>query len=99
MWGKDLKNLDVSETFGLLIFLLVGIRGCKQGKHQVARFHDESYLNLYFLNHHPTATLHPGYIWPGLMGIPNLPVKIETVKKTRQFSRFGNLNQLIKKLY
>ena len=59
----------------------------KTNRSNVARVEDESYLNRYLLDHHPTTILHPGYLWPVRFGIPDFPVKIEVITKDNHYLR------------
>jgi len=77
--GKSKNFLDMAETISYKI-------DKDNKKNIIAIWHDESYMNKYFLQNHPHKILSPSYCYPESWSIP-FPKKILALDKNHKMIR------------
>lgn len=84
---------SVQEVYKLTNFCHTEMMTDK-GNHIEAVWHDESYLNKYFLYHKPTKVLSPEYLWAEGFGVPGFLKKIRFIALAKNHNAIRNKRAL-----
>ena len=73
------------EEFLRLVRVCTGNIEQDLAKNYIAKWHDESHLNRYFIDNHPTVILSPSYCYPEHWNLPFTPKLMALLKDHKKF--------------